>query len=427
MKKHNDTLQTLLSELDVLSLLKAFDLAVDPIMLTTTNWEEGIKFLYVNAAFTRETGYTNEEIFGKSPKILQGEKTDKKVLEKLKKDLQAGKNFSAQNINYTKEQLEYIVRWNISPLLNAAGELMAYISFQKIITKLVAMQNENFLLHSVVKKAPGMILVTDTLANIVYANDAFCRNMGYMESELLGQNARVLKSGKQNKNFYKNMWDSLLKNGSFEDVFLNKKKDGTLFYDKKKINSIKDTQGNVSNYFSVSYDVTKERRNEERMRDEIYMDALTKLSNRKKYDLALDEYMSAFDKNAAAFSLILFDIDFFKNVNDTYGHDKGDFILKESARLVRSLMVQQKDTLYRWGGEEFVILTNRAIDDANNLAKIVRVLIKEHDFDGVKITLSFGLGEMQAGLDKESFFKRVDQALYEAKKSGRDKIVLAKE
>ncbi|MDD3059348.1 MAG: diguanylate cyclase [Sulfurimonas sp.] len=304
---------------------------------------------------------------------------------------------------------------------------MAYISFQKIITKLVAMQNENFLLHSVVKKAPGMILVTDTLANIVYANDAFCRNIGYMESELLGQNARVLKSGKQNKNFYKNMWDSLLKNGSFEDVFLNKKKDGTLFYDKKKINSIKDTQGNVSNYFSVSYDVTKERRNEERMRDEIYMDALTKLSNRKKYDLALDEYMSAFDKNAAAFSLILFDIDFFKNVNDTYGHDKGDFILKESARLVRSLMVQQKDTLYRWGGEEFVILTNRAIDDANNLAKIVRVLIKEHDFDGVKITLSFGLGEMQAGLDKESFFKRVDQALYEAKKSGRDKIVLAKE
>ena len=177
----------------------------------------------------------------------------------------------------------------------------------------------------------------------------------------------------------------------------------------------------------MSYDITKERRDEERMRDEIYTDALTKLYNRKKYDLALDTYMSAFKQNATPFSLILFDIDFFKNVNDTYGHDKGDFLLKECARLVKSLMVQQKDTLYRWGGEEFVILTNRTQSDANNLAKIVRVLIKEHDFEGVKITLSFGLGEIHTDADKESFFKRVDQALYEAKKGGRDKIVIAKE
>lgn len=423
MNNFKNDINALLDGLTSTSLLKVFDNSLDPVVITTSNWEEGIKFLFVNKAFCRATGYTSEEVLGRSPKILQGENTNKDIIEELKAQLLAGENFIGQNSNYTKEGLEYIVNWSISPLYNAAGELIAYISFQKVITKLIEMKEENFLLQSVVKKAPGMILVTDIMANIVYANDAFCQNMGYLESELRGQNARVLKSGKQDKNFYKSMWKFLMKNGYFEDIFLNRKKDGTLFYDKKKINAIKDNNGDIKYYFSVSYDVTKERRNEERMLDEIYTDALTKLSNRKKYDQALSHYLKAFQKNATPFSLILFDIDFFKKVNDTYGHEKGDFILKETARLIKALMIGEKDTLYRWGGEEFAILTNRKLDDAYNLTKVLRALIKDHDFDGIKITISFGLGEMQANLDGDLLFKKVDEALYRAKKSGRDKIV----
>jgi diguanylate cyclase (GGDEF)-like protein/PAS domain S-box-containing protein len=416
-------MKLLLKQLDILSLLNAFEFSIDPIVLTTVNWDEGLKFLYVNPAFSAETGYTNEELFGESLEILQGENSDKNELARVKTQLLSGKNFLGQNINYTKEQLQYVVKRSVSPLFNSAGELVAYISFQKIITKLVAMQEENFLLKAVVKEAPGMILVTDTQANIVYANDSFCSNMGYLESELIGKNARVLKSGKQDKHFYKNMWDFLIEHGYFEDVFLNKKKDGTLFYDKKKIKSITNTKGEISNYFSVSYDVTKERRNEARMLGEIYTDSLTKLHNRKKYDLDFASHLLAFEQNARPFSLILFDIDFFKKVNDNYGHDKGDFILKETSRRIKSLMIQGKDMLYRWGGEEFAILTNRELDDAFNLAKVVRTLIKEHDFNGIKITLSFGLGEMRSEWSGEEFFKQIDKALYEAKKTGRDKIV----
>ena len=423
MNNFKNDINSLLDALTSTSLLRVFDNALDPIAITTTNWEEGIKFLYVNKAFCRETGYTSEEVLGKSPKILQGEKTNKDILKELKTQLLAGESFIGQNSNYTKKHIEYIVTWSISPLYDVQGKLIAYISFQKVITKLMDMQEENFLLQSVVKKAPGMILVTDTMANIVYVNDAFCQNMGYLESELLGQNARVLKSGKQDKHFYQNMWKFLLKNGYFEDVFLNKKKDGTLFYDKKKINAIKDNKGNNKYYFSVSYDVTKERRNEERMLDEIYTDALTNLYNRKKYDQNLTLYLNEFEKNNTPFSLILFDIDFFKKVNDTYGHDKGDLILKETARLAKSLMIYKKDTLYRWGGEEFAILTTRNLDDAYNLAKVLRVLIKEHDFDGVNITMSFGLGEIKKGKDTNILFKKVDEALYRAKESGRDKII----
>jgi polar amino acid transport system substrate-binding protein len=118
------------------------------------------------------------------------------------------------------------------------------------------------------------------------------------------------------------------------------------------------------------------------------------------------------------------DIDFFKKVNDDYGHDKGDFILKEFSRLVKAFMIFGKDELFRWGGEEFVVLTERKIEEAKNIANVLKNMIFQHDFEGLHISVSMGITQMQKEKDQKTLFNLADKALYEAKKSGRNKIVV---
>lgn len=422
-KNYTHELLSLLEEVGGIQIVHTFDGALDPIAITTAKWEDGIKFIYVNDAFCRETLYKKEEILGQNPKILQGENSNREILSTLKSTLLSDEEFVGQSINYKKDGTEYIVQWSISHIKNKSNETVAYIAFQKILTKYVAIENENYLLQAIVKQSPGMILVTDLESNIVYANDSFCKNIGFSYSELIGHHSRILKSGRQNKTFYRNMWKQLIKTGEYEGVFVNKKKDGTIFYDKKKIHTIKDEEGNPVYYFSVSYDVTKERRNEQRMLDEIYIDSLTKQFNRKKYDQVIEEKMKLFKEEGKVFSFILLDIDFFKKINDQYGHDKGDFILRELSRLCKAFINKGRDELFRWGGEEFIILSDILLQDAIDMSVMIKDVIAEHDFDDLKVTASFGIAQIEEGMSIEQLFKKADEALYEAKKSGRNKVI----
>ena len=409
-----------IENIGIKSLLESFDNALEPIIITTASLDEGVEIIFVNEAFCRETLYEKYEIIGQSPSILYGRRTNYNILEQLRKDLQDGKNFVGQNINYKKDGTEYMAQWSVSHLKDEQNQTIAYISFQKIITKYMKIKNDNFLLQAVVKSAPGMILVTDLEAKIVYANDSFCQNVGYSQASLVGKHSKLLKSGQQDSSFYKSMWQTLIKEGEFEGIFVNKKKDGTIYYDKKKIKTISDENGKRAYYFSVSYDITQERRNKQKMLDEIYLDSLTEQFNRKKYEEVIQEKI----KEGKEFSIILMDIDFFKKVNDDYGHDKGDFILKEFSRLVKAFMIFGKDELFRWGGEEFVVITDRNIEEARNIADVLKNMIFQHDFEGLHVSVSMGITQMKKDKDKTTLFKLADKALYEAKASGRNKIVV---
>jgi PAS domain S-box-containing protein len=238
------------------SLFAAFDFSTDPIAMTDANIKGGVRFIYVNDAFCKETGYSKEELIGQNPRILQGEKSDRVMLAKLKEEIVLGNNFVGKTVNYKKDGTPYYVKWSISPLKNDDEQIIAFISIHKIISVQVKVQKENLLLQEIIQQAPGMMLVTDLNANIVYVNDAFVKNSGYSKEELVGNNARMLKSGKQSEQFYKKMWEKLTSTQRFEGVFISKRKDGTLFFDNKKITLVKDKEGIGRYYLAISHDIT---------------------------------------------------------------------------------------------------------------------------------------------------------------------------
>lgn len=125
--------------------------------------------------------------------------------------------------------------------------------------------------------------------------------------------------------------------------------------------------------------------------------------------------------NNKLFSLILLDIDYFKKINDDYGHDIGDYILKELSHVLQE-NIRSCDYLFRWGGEEFAILIDGGSENARNLSAKLRQNIKNSNFQSISITVSFGISSMDNAKDKEVLFQQADQALYRSKQNGRDTI-----
>jgi len=146
-------------------------------------------------------------------------------------------------------------------------------------------------------------------------------------------------------------------------------------------------------------------------------DQLTKAYNRRKFFNEMQQYKSRY-------SLIMFDIDHFKQINDTYGHDKGDYVLKKVVEIIKK-HIRQDDMIFRWGGEEFFILfKNMDLANAQKMAEKLRKIIEETDFDGVKVTISLAVVTSSYGQVIEKIIKILDDGLYEAKRSGRNKVVV---
>ncbi|WP_373034613.1 GGDEF domain-containing protein [Sulfurimonas sp.] len=152
-------------------------------------------------------------------------------------------------------------------------------------------------------------------------------------------------------------------------------------------------------------------------------DQLTQINNRKKTEEFIQYCIDDFKRNHNKFSIILLDIDYFKTVNDTYGHDLGDLILKEFSNIIKD-NIRKIDMLGRWGGEEFMIIcTNTDVKNAEILAEKIRKKIEEYDFEIVKnMTASFGVAQYSENLDFSSLFKHADEALYLAKNNGRNRV-----
>ena len=386
------------------------------------------KFLYANDIFAKLVGYTKEELYTMDAWGLTEQKDKEFIQQAILKRLK-GESFPLlykDTVLIGKENKKIICRIATETIQYEGG--YAGLGTVLDITDVLHTQERLKQLAQAMEQMDEMVRITDKDGYITYVNEALTRHTGYKKSELIGSTNKVFKSGKHSEVFYKKMYDVIEKQESYQATFINAKKNGELYYEDQVITPILDEEQEIIKYYvSTSKDITQSVKMQEKMKILATRDSLTGLKNRYSINAEIESEIKRVKRYKGSFALMMFDIDFFKRVNDTYGHDVGDYVLKEFSSIVVH-SIRDTDSFGRWGGEEFLLLApQESLDGAMKLAEKVRKDIETFEFDQVKhITVSIGLTICNAEADKEKLLKKVDEALYEAKESGRNRVVYQK-
>lgn len=282
------------------------------------------------------------------------------------------------------------------------------------------------LAEKIFESANDGIVVTDVEGIIQMANPSFLKTTGYKLGELRGLTMRILKSGQHDKLFYEMMWQTIKKTGQWTGEIWNKRKNGELYPEWLSISAIYDDGGKVILYSSVCRDLGERLKLEEKIRHQAFHDALTGLPNRLLFQDRLEKSLTLAKRTKKLLATIFLDLDGFKKINDTLGHDIGDLLLQAVAqRLLVS--VRSSDTVARMGGDEFtIVLTEmKTPEDPRIVAQNVLealgkpFVLNEHT---IEVTASIGISLYpKNGQDVQTLMKQADIAMYIAKGSGKNK------
>ncbi len=279
----------------------------------------------------------------------------------------------------------------------------------------------HFKLHMIEKVFSNIdegMLVTEPDCTISWVNKAFCEMSGYTFNELIGATPDLLSSGHHDEVFYKNMWHDLTMTGSWEGELWDKKKNGDTYIIWMTIVAVFDEMGGVSNYIGVANNITKFKAQEEKIRRLAETDSLTGLLNRATF---LDETARELAVSKDAHMMVYLDLDDFKKINDTYGHDQGDLLLKVIAYRLKSSLKSQ-DIIGRIGGDEFVILlkdiTYEQVDRV--MQRLFNIISQPIQLDHQEVIMRASAGVASFPMDSghiRELLKYADIALYKAKES----------
>ena len=280
-------------------------------------------------------------------------------------------------------------------------------------------------LSMAVEQSTDGIMITDCSGIIEYINPSMEKMTGYSKDELLGQSPRVLKSNKQSDSFYQRLWNTIRQGAVFADVVINRHKSGRLYYEEKTITSQKNAQGKIVNYISTGRDITERMEAQEQLHHLAHHDALTGLPNRTLLQDRLDQAISRARWRERKVAVLFLDLDRFKVINDTLGHNVGDLILKQVSQRIANCL-REGDTAARFGGDEFAIILNdiAALGDIPHVAKKIIASFElpfNYDARELFMTTSIGISLFpDDGSNGQTLLKKSDAAMYHAKKKGRN-------
>lgn len=269
------------------------------------------------------------------------------------------------------------------------------------------------------------VFVSDRDRNLITGNRAFMAISGYELSELQGKNVSVFRSEQHSRSFYSNLWRDLEHQGKWEGELIIRKKSGEEEEQWASLSAIRDDNGQISHFVGIFIDLTERKRYEDRLYYLAHHDSLTDLPNRSLFAQRLDRALNQAQRSGQRFALFFLDLDKFKRINDTYGHEAGDRLLCETAdRLRRTL--RKGDTVSRFGGDEFNILVEdiRELEDVSVVAeKVIKSLEEPMAFEGKhhRISPSIGISIYpEDGLTAEELLRSADRSMYRAKGDGGD-------
>lgn len=272
----------------------------------------------------------------------------------------------------------------------------------------------------------GMI-VTDEDGVVLDVNPAFTNITGYEPHEIIGFRLNKVSSGKHNQQFYENMWRELDETGSWQGDIWNKRKSGDEFIEHLSINTSYDVHGNVNFRIGLFSDVTEKRRREASIWHQANFDNLTKLPNRQMFQDNLQHAMDESNKSGTQFALVFLDLDLFKEVNDTFGHDEGDELLKIVAKRLQGC-IRGSDLVARLGGDEFTIILRNFTDTKSIFQiceKIIFSVAQPYTLKSNIVSISASVGVTfypSDGADANDLLRNADLAMYAAKDKGRNQF-----
>lgn len=293
------------------------------------------------------------------------------------------------------------------------------------VTERKRIEAERLKLSSAIEQTADVVMITDRNGVIEYVNPAFEQTTGYSRSEVLGKTPKLLKSDKHDEAFAERLWETILSGHVFRDVFVNCKKNGQIFYEDKTITPLTDRNGEITHFIATGKDITEQMAAQERLRYLAQHDPLTEVPNRNLLMDRLNQALAQARGSDRAAAVLFLDLDRFKLINDTLGHDAGDQVLLAISQRLRKC-VRKSDTVARLGGDEFaLVLTN--INQPQDITAIARGILEvfAHPIElsdrEVFITASMGISVYPYNSeDGESLLQQAHIAACQAKENGRN-------
>lgn len=319
------------------------------------------------------------------------------------------------------------VRWELIPWRAADGSVGGIVLFAEDITAAKASEERLHLAASVFTHASEGIVITDTSGAILDVNDAFTNITGYTRSEVLGRNPSFLKSGRQNRDFYVEMWRHLEEVGHWSGEIWNRAKSGLIFAEMLTINAVPDAAGNTQQYVALFSDITSLKEQEKQLQRIAHYDLLTGLPNRALLADRLHQAMAQSHRSGHQVAIACLDLDDFRSINDDHGHNTGDQLLTEITRRMSGAL-REGDTLARLGGDEFVavMLQVGGIDDSLPLLEsLIKAVAEPVELGELTLHLSTSVGvtfyPQAEDVDADQLLRQADQAMYHAKLAGKSR------
>lgn len=388
--------------------------------------------IFINPAALDMLGYSNNEVMGADQHALfHHHKSDFTPYPEhqcpIFQSMEDGASRRTEEWFWRKDGTGFPVAITISPIREDGACEGAVVVFRDI-TEEKAARARDHLLVSALEAVGNGVVITDIDARIEWANTAFEGLTGFKRTEALGRKpSEMVKSGRHDPPFYQTMWQTILAGKVWHGEVVNRRKDGSLYDEELTIAPVKDESGTILHFVGVKHDITERKQTEERIRHLAQYDVLTDLPNRALLSDRLQQAIASAKRDGTGLALMLIDFDKFKPINDTFGHDIGDLLLKEAAQRLKECL-RESDTVARIGGDEFVVLLRTVghEPDAIAVAEKIRYALNQPFVlaeQNLNISSSTGIALYpEHGRDETELSKNADIAMYHAKKCGRDNV-----
>lgn len=312
-----------------------------------------------------------------------------------------------------------------TPIRDSQGKVARVIFSFNDITERKANEAKLRLLAVVFENTTEGIMITDQDKKIVAVNEPFTQMTGYTSADVLGHCPSMLSSGMHDQTFFDKVWQEIEQKGNWHGEIWNRRKDGEAFPVLESISQVKSLDGTLTNYASILTDITAIKQSQEYLDFLAYHDPLTKLPNRLLFNERLEHACQLAKRENSQLAVIFLDLDRFKNINDSLGHQLGDKLLVATANRMTSSL-RASDTIARSGGDEFLLLLEE-VADPQDIAVLCSALTTAFeapfDIDGytLHVTPSMGISLFpHDGEDVDTLVKNADAAMYRAKELGRN-------